>query len=221
MHQLRELKALAEEGALVLRFPEIQFDIQELKDFYTEISKTYPKTVPVVKNPEYGGWTLLSDSGDYRDGWQQGGAYVAGGRRFEKLAAHDTQTVGTQLFQYPEAQKALNTFFSLGLKPIRTRIAEIESGGRLNWHIDYPDPVFNVRWRAHLVVITNESARFKWRRTPESEVRELALPDDCHLYLVRVDVEHCVESKAGVRVHLISDFEILDGTTPVEVVLRA
>lgn len=220
MHHLRELKTLGDEGALVLRFPEHKFDVQELVRFYTTISNTYQKTLPEAENAEYGGWTLLSDTGDYRDGWQQGKAYEAGGQRFEKLRAHDTQTALTELSQYPEARNMLSTFSSLGLKPIRTRMAEIESGGKLNWHIDPPNPAFNVRWRAHLVVVTNESAKFKWRHGPEAEVREFSLPADGHLYLVRIDLEHCVESKEGVRVHIISDFDILDGDTPVEVVLK-
>lgn len=220
MRRLRELKALAEEGALVLRFPGTTFDIEELTRFYTTVSETYPKTIPEADNHEYGGWTLLSDSGDYRDGWQQGKAYEAQGRHFEKLGAHDTQTALTELSQYPEAQKALYNFSLLGLKPIRTRMAEIESGGKLNWHIDPPHPAFKVRWRAHLVVVTNESAKFKWRATPEAEVREFSLPADGHLYLVRIDVQHCVESKEGVRVHIISDFDILNEETPVEVVLK-
>ncbi|MBY0473354.1 hypothetical protein K2Q00_03725 [Patescibacteria group bacterium] len=221
MRHLWELKTLGDEGVLLLRFPETQFDVQELIRFYDKIRDTYPKTIPEVENAGYGGWALLSDSGDYRDGWQQGKAYEIGGRRFEKLTAHDTQTTLTELSQYPEAQNLFRTFHSLGLKPIRTRIAEIQSEGKLNWHIDPPDPAFNVRWRAHLVVITNDTAKFKWRLTPEAEVREFSLPADGYLYLARIDLEHCVESKEGVRVHIISDFNIIDGETPVEVVLAS
>lgn len=221
MRHLQELIPLANEGALLLRFPEETFNVEELVSFYRKISNTYPKTIPETQNAEYGGWTLLSDSGDYRDGWQQGKAYDAGGRRFEQLRAHDTQTTLTELSQYPEAQRVLRTFSSLGLRPIRTRIAEIQSGGKLNWHIDPSNPMFNVRWRAHLVIITNDSAKFKWRLASEGQVHEFSLPADGYLYLARIDVEHCVESKAGIRVHIISDFDIIDGNTPVEVVLRS
>lgn len=219
MRRLRELKTLGDEGALVLRFPEIKFDVEQLVRLYTTVSSAYPKTVPVADNPGYGGWTLLSDSGDYRDGWQQGKGYEAGDRRFEALVSENTQTVPTELFRYPEVQNMLHTFSSLGLKPIRTRIAEIEDGGKLNWHIDPPHPAFNIRWRAHLVVVTNDSAKFMWRRTPEAEVRTCSLPADGYLYLVRVDVRHSVESRVGMRVHIISDFEIIDGDIPLGVVL--
>lgn len=181
-----------------------RFDISRLREELAEIQQKYP---PCLRAQNWGGWSLLSASGHYQDGWQLGhqGYKEEDGvmkQDPEKLAELGYQpawkhTLPTEIIR-PELLKVLGTFKNLKLLPCRARLALLKSPFKSAIHRDALAHQYAVR--IHVPITTNETCLFV------SEKGWAHLPADGSSYLLEVNHFHQVINEGpSDRVHLIAD----------------
>lgn len=172
--------------------------------------RTHVLPLPEVSGPGgwFGGWSLTSGDGDYRDGWQRGHeVYKAGPGGGVAVDAE----LARRLFPKPPEQytvptplcvgslrEAVDAAVARGLRPYRARVSRLGPGAAMCFHVDSATE----GWRLHVPIATNPGCYFHWR-APGGETR-LRMPADGRAWLVRTDVEHRFVNEGGEdRYHLI------------------
>ncbi len=168
-----------------------------------DIERTYEK----VRDHGWGGWSLMSETGDYTDGWANGSeaftvdgddvtidaeaVKLKNGFEFHKTYQKYTEVATPELVFLCEQAKRL------GYRPSRARITHLEPGASSAWHIDdVPSSSFK---RLHFVIQTNPKALFKYRDA------EFNLPAR-NVFLVDVCQEHQIENLGDQpRIHIVID----------------
>jgi len=186
----------------------LRFDIKRIQNYFN----THVKQLePVYQSEVFGGWSILSASGDYRDGFQQ---------TEERFFSYDPNTDEYE-FDYDKAKKeigyarptwhtnltqagteyiaeVIETLRKLGLKPHRARWTRIPPNTTTIWHRDTREDVYAVR--LHIPVITNSECAF------ETEEGSLHMPADGYCYLVAVNHLHRAYNHGNEeRIHIIMD----------------
>jgi len=188
------------------------FDIERIRYYF---DKNVKHLEPVWQNNMFGGWSLLSTSGDYKDGFQQGHMYfekdpVTGKDRFNyekankecgftwpKMHVNPTQVGGGYMVE------VIQKIRDLSLQPHRARWTVITPGGTTSWHRDMADNFYGVR--LHIPVTTNPDCAF------ETEEGAFHMPADGSCYLVAVNKMHKAYNNGPVdRIHIIMD--VIDDT---------
>ena len=184
----------------------ITFDVSKLQDYYRTTVKQWPA---IWQNDQFGGWSILSTSGDYADGFQQGHLYfvtdATGRSRFDYERAHreagftwpkmhvNFTQVGTDY-----VASMIQQIRDLRLNPHRARWTIITPSGATTWHRDMADNLYGVR--LHIPVITNPDCAFI---TDEGSFH---MPADGSCYLVAVNKMHkAVNLGQEDRIHIIMD----------------
>lgn len=201
---------LAHLGGVVLMIAEkleVRFDIKRLQNYFNTQVKTFE---PVFQNEMFGGWSILSTSGDYRDGFQQPHPFyfynqASGKYELDYERAH--REIG---FTWPEMHvnltqvgtdyitEVIEIIRRLGLKPHRARWTWIPPNSTTTWHRDVWESSYGVR--LHIPVITNPECLF------ETEEGSVHMPADGSCYLVAVNCLHKAYNHGNEdRVHIIMD----------------
>lgn len=159
---------------------------------------------PKVQDGGWGGWSLMSETGEYTDGWENGSKAFAtlddgsvivqpitNGFEFNR-----TNQVYTELCT-PELMFLCEQAKRLGYRPSRARITHLEPGASSEWHVDdVPSSKFK---RLHFIIKTNPNAVFKYRSG------EIHLPARS-VFLIDVCKEHQIENRGSEpRIHIILD----------------
>lgn len=185
----------------------LRFDIDKLQDYFLSNVKPF---AAVWQSKTFGGWSILSATGDYKDGFQRGheffissletGATVFDHKRaaaeigFTDPAKHviPTQMGGGYIHEMIEQIK------HYGLKPHRARWTVVTHGGYTDWHRDNIETRYGVR--LHIPIITNEGCSFT------TEEGDYHMPADGSCYLVAVNLMHkAVNQGSDDRIHIIMD----------------
>lgn len=168
----------------------MSFDVEKLREELADIVRRFP---PFMVTDTYGGWSALSSTGSYLDGWGNGqraydANFMPGASMQEKRAALGLKDIST--YREPTEicegylRQMLVTLRDAGLSPLRARIALLKGGGRTTLHRDAPEGHYAVR--LHIPIVTNKQC------TLESEGQSVHLPADGSGYLIRVDRLHQV-----------------------------
>jgi hypothetical protein len=168
----------------------MSFDVQKLREELQQIVRRFP---PFMVTDTYGGWSALSSTGSYLDGWGNGQRaydenFMPGATMEEKRAALGIKNITS--YQEPtEICEGYLREMLLGLRdagfcPLRARIAMLKGGGKTTLHRDAPEGYYAVR--LHIPITTNEQCIL------ESEGQSVHLPADGSGYLIRVDRLHQV-----------------------------
>ncbi len=178
-------------------------DIEELRRFF----ETQIQTVePIWQTEQFGGWSLTSSNGDYRDGWHQAHRNYVGQTAEQAQALTTAQGVAplgafrkpTQLCGGPFLD-FIQRLEQAGFYPRRARLICLRAGGASSWHRDAADTQYAVR--LHVPITTNAGCFFQIG-TPEA-------PDQRHLkagdvYLLKVNRLHrVINSGSEDRIHLV------------------
>jgi hypothetical protein len=185
----------------------IRFNIKRIRNYFNTQVK---QKELVSQNEIFGGWSILSASGDYRDGFQLTyGCYnynqLTGKYDFDYEKAHRENSytwpkehinftqVGTEYIA-----DIINTLRRIGLKPHRARWTRIAAHGSTIWHQDETDDTYAVR--LHIPVITNPECAF------ETNEGKFHMPADGSCYLVKVNCQHRAYNYGDEdRIHIIMD----------------
>jgi hypothetical protein len=180
----------------------IKFDILKLRDHLEK--NVFP--LDMAKQSEaFGGWSVLSSNGNYKDGWQPGHLLL------DKAVNESTKKEITSKMPKTFSEYTLETEIchgylkevieatrALKLSPYRARITCLAAGKSSRWHIDVPPEKYAVR--LHVPIFTNEKCFFETRTETEHLVA------DGSAYLLYVNREHRVINEGTTdRYHLIMD----------------
>lgn len=196
-------------GAVMIaeRVP-LGLDIPRLR---AEFERTVRPLPMACQSEDYGGWSVLSRTGDHLDGWQRG--HVALQRGIRDLAEIRTARLSPELdYVTPTplcvgyVAEVLAAIRARGFYLARVRFALLRAMGGSRWHRDGLEGEYSVR--LHVAVITNEGCLF---RTKTGAVH---MPADGDGYLVDVAQMHeIVNQGAEDRVHLFMPVWDLKGAS--------
>lgn len=185
----------------------IRFNIKDIRDYFN----THVKHLePVCQTEMFGGWSILSSSGNYWDGFQQGHAYFVY-NSYTKQYEFDYEKANREIgFTWPKEHinltqvgtgcisEIIGTLRKIGLKPCRARWTKIEPHGATVWHKDEHPDLYGVR--LHIPVITNPKCAF------ETKEGKFHMPADGSCYLVNVNCLHRAYNDGNeARIHIIMD----------------
>jgi hypothetical protein len=180
-----------------------QFDIQLLK------KHLYDFVIPleICKASEtFGGWSLLSSNGSYKDGWHKGNKLINTATDTEDYVKK-LESIGAKLtseYIHPTEichgymLEVVNKLREKGLNPRRMRIIRLVAHGSCLWHSDVPEHKYVVR--LHIPIETNGGCFF------ETRTEKAFLPADGSSYFIFVNREHRVVNDGDTpRYHIVAD----------------
>lgn len=179
-----------------------KIDIDLLRNSINENTRGYD---PFMVSKSFGGWSVTSFTGDYRDGWQKGDlvytdAYKNAVDKEEFIRNLGIRKNTEHINKTQVCKGYLNTvtdeLISAGFEPCRMRLSLLKSKGESIWHRDAEDDQYAVR--LHIPIFTNEECFF------ETEEGKAHLVADGSIYIVRVNRMHRVTNHGNQdRLHLI------------------
>jgi len=195
----------------------INIDIDQLqKDLVEHVLSLGP---PVIQGeefmtPEYhgfGGWTLLSRTGDWHDGWEMGHVAQSEARElvYPKGQPNYRALKYLNFSQGPEHNKPtqackgefvriLEQLEKLGLQPRRARVSIMQPGACTTVHQDAPSNVYMAR--VHIPIITNPQC------IHSCEGIDLHMPADGSAYIMWVNLMHQARNTSNEnRYHMLVD----------------
>lgn len=162
---------------------------------------------PERQSDAFGGWSVWSSNGSYRDGWQQGHRILAQNHLTEEERRRELTKLGLASpldFRKPTEichgylAEVLKTIDLAGLYPRRARIIQLSPHSSSSWHRDAPDHIYMVR--LHIPILTNPGCFF------ETETERAHLPADGRAYFLFVNGMHRVVNDGDTpRYHLVVD----------------
>lgn len=179
-------------------------DISKLR---THLEKFVMPLPPVMNGSYFGGWSVLSSTGDYQDGFQRGQRiydedFMPGASVLEKanalgIKARHHYRIPTQICHGYLAE-IVAQMRTLGLEPARVRLSLLKANGHSTKHRDANAGSYCVR--LHIPIVTNPDCTF------ECDEGAAHLPADGSAYVLDVSREHQVFNRGATdRIVLISD----------------
>lgn len=183
----------------------IPFNIEKLRTEFLENTKRLP---PIMTNAYFGGWSVTSSNGDYKDGWLPQNTYFnAKEKNIEEVRRNNSKAgiKGPQFYRTPtelcvgEIKNVISFLEENGYFPCRARFTILKAHGYTPFHRDYPEWLYGVR--LHIPIITNEKCFFEY----ENERKNLLA--DGSAYLLKINRTHRVINESDYdRVHFLCDF---------------
>ena len=182
---------------------------------------------PVIQGEEfitpeyngYGGWGLLTRTGDWHDGWELGHIahkqardllYPNGVPNYRALKylnfSHGFEHKNPTQACVGETLATLQKIESLGFYPRRARLSVLHAGGASDYHRDAADGVYMAR--IHIPVITNKQC------IHYCEGEQIHMPADGSVYMMWVNKMHQIKNTSTEdRYHIIMDAYDTQGQT--------
>ena len=166
----------------------LSFDIERLTTYFQEHVKPLE---PTYNGNTYHGWSVLSSTGSYKDGWVHGSScykIVDGKNVFDieesrkiNLKPEIKYNKPTEIYKGYLAE-VMDTISQNGLLPCRARIVCLPAYSNTNWHRDHRDGFY---WmRLHIPLVTNPHCKF----ISENDITHM--PADGSAYLVNTAQMH-------------------------------
>jgi hypothetical protein len=193
---------------------DLQVDHLALQKFLRDEVLTRPQ-VYQGSGQYFGGWSVTSGTGDYRDGWQPGqtafknarraGAIEIDGQLFQQMFPIHPRLmrVPTELYRGPIEslmREIERRCVPTGIIPSRVRLSKLDANRRLAFHRDSPVE----EWRIHVPITSNRKCFFEWdfNNDGEPDLRLHMVPGTA--WFVRVDQLHrFVNDGDEARIHLM------------------
>ncbi len=183
----------------------LTFDINRLRE---HVEKYVIPLEPIRQSNSFGGWSVLSSDGTYKDGWHMGHVLIEKESRTEDInkglaemgARPSAEYVYPTEICHGYLLEVIEEIKKLGFRPRRARIIRLSSGLASSWHRDSPEHSRFVR--LHVPIITNADCFF------EIEGDKEHLPATGQAYLLRVNRLHRVVNRGPEdRYHLVMDVD--------------
>lgn len=183
----------------------IKFNLDSLRK---HLEKNIFPLAPVMVSDHFGGWSVYSSNGSYKDGWAKGQliydeSFMPGLTIKEKALhlgiKHSTEYIIETEICHGPLKELMDLIKSYDLTPRRARLSLLKSNGASSLHQDAPSNVYSVR--LHIPIITNEQCFFI-----SGDEREHLPADGETAYFIFVNRPHQVINQGiSDRVHLIMD----------------
>ncbi len=182
---------------------ETRFDIKKLCD---HLEKYVLPLESVQQSVSFGGWSVLSSNGDYKDGWLMGHKVISSEMSKEALNENLKKVGFTEIENYKHPTEICHGYLkevadfllASGVNPRRMRLIRLTKGMSSSWHRDGPDNRYFVR--LHVPIITNSGCVF------ETDEGSAHMPADGSSYFLKVNRMHRVSNRGEAdRFHLVMD----------------
>lgn len=203
---------------LLAKIPGLQVDIEKLNWHFQNVVKQYEPVYTRTESDKplkkYGGWSVTSQTGDYRDGWDQ----YRGQNNADPLTRYKNNWRPRWFFDKKTQictgylNEVVDMVNDMGFVTRGIRIWDNPIGGHhIGWHTDGPSNVYSVR--LHIPIVTNPDCVHVWATLPE-ETR-IHIPADGSTYLFRTNVTHDTFNYGTTeRYHLIFETWDVKGIVP-------
>lgn len=181
-----------------------QFDLEKLRSHLEEAVFPHP---PHMVGKFFGGWSVTSSNGSYKDGWASGERALDPDFMPGLTVAEKYKAIGilkASEYRHPTEicfgylKEVMDEISEAGFNPLRARLSLLKAKGSSSLHRDGPDERYAVR--LHLPIITNEFCTFV------CEEGSAHVPADGTAHLVRVNRLHQVFNNGDAdRIHLIME----------------
>lgn len=179
-----------------------KININLLKNTVTEATQNY---LPFMVSSCFGGWSVTSASGSYRDGWQSGELLYSDAyknsldkEKFRKNLGFlkSTEHINKTEICKGYLNEVVNDLIEDSFEPCRIRLSLLKAGGQSTWHRDAEENQYTVR--LHIPIFTNTNCFF------ESEGDRVHLKADGSIYIIKVNKLHrVINCGTEDRLHLI------------------
>lgn len=180
-----------------------RFDIGKLRE---HLEKYVLPLEPVRQSTAFGGWSIQSSNGSYKDGWHLGSVALDDKMSVEEIKKF-IESIGLKpISDYVRPTEICHGYLKFlidflaenKLDPRRARVTKLSPGQSSVWHRDAPDNYPLVR--LHIPIVTNPECRF------ETEAGCVHLPADGSSYFLPVNRMHRVVNDGSTeRYHIIVD----------------
>lgn len=189
---------------LIAERVEAQVDTQNLWQSIKPLLEKYPA---VHRSPAFGGWSLQSTNGSYKDGWSMDFCPYNGpeneGPTWTPRTEAELKIPTIQEYKRPtELMTASFTALfeqleSLGLNPRRGRIIKLAPRSATVWHQDGSSRFYQAR--IHIPLVTNKACFF------ETDKGVFHMPSDGAFYFVHINHMHrAVNDSDEDRYHFVA-----------------
>ncbi len=175
------------------------FDLEKLRQHVIDYVLPLPSE---QQNYAFGGWSVLSSDGSYKDGWHKGHLIYEGKTDEEISKLRQEMKIGQKKYDKPTEichgylQYVMDEL--LPIKPHRARIIRLRAGTESVWHRDTKED--DLMYRLHIPIITNEKCFYMTTQ----EKTHMPATGDC--YIIRVNQLHRVVNYGTEdRLHLVMD----------------
>lgn len=152
--------------------------------------------------PGFGGWSVTSDTGDWKDGWRSANASVKLPEQYNKP---------TQLC-VGYMKEIIDQLSDLGMQPTKVRVSCLPPKGHSSIHRDYPSNYF--RARLHIPILTNSENCHILYDNSNVEVTRTNMKADGSAYMFWVNLKHqYINLSNENRYHLVMDCKDTKGIT--------
>ena len=170
---------------------------------------------PMMVSAGFGGWSVLSATGEYTDGWSKGeqlynplfmpGTDIETRKKALGLFPLDQYTRPTEIC-HGYLSKVITDIQEMGLNPMRARLSILKAQSSSSRHKDGEPHEYAVR--LHIPIITNQQCTFA------TDDEQAHLPADGSVYVLHVNRWHQVFNKSQEdRIHLIMSIRDTSGVT--------
>jgi hypothetical protein len=175
----------------------IQIDVNQFLNSLEMMSETFGP--PVMQDDAFGGYSLQSQTGDWKDGFEFAYSYIRN--------TGNGNSIGREPHEYNKRTAVCEKYFSdyidkleeLNFYPRRTRLTLVKAGSEMTWHQDAPMGSYCVR--LHLALVTNSEVAFQ---TKDND--NVHIPRDGYLYALDTSTMHrSVNYGSTDRWHIISE----------------
>lgn len=188
----------------------LKFDISKLNEHFETNVRSLE---PVYNGKTYHGWSVLSSTGSYKDGWFHGSScykLVNGESVFDWETARKLELKAENQYDKPTEictgylAEVINKISESGLRPCRARIVCLPPQAHTNWHRDHRDGFYWIR--LHIPIVTNARCKF----ITENDITHM--PADGSAYLVNTAQMHmAVNGGSEPRYNLIMQVWDMNG----------
>ena len=177
------------------------FDIDKLQDYlYNTVLKIGDPVCPTAKG--YGGWSVTSQTGDWKDGWRAKGQGVHPPEKYNKPTPLYTGYI----------VEVLDCISQDGFEPTKVRISQLPPNGKSSIHRDYPPSMW--RARLHIPILTNDKCCHIIYSMDLKEQTKYHMAADGSAYILWVNLKHQYFNLSDkYRYHVVIDVQDTKGIT--------
>ena len=188
----------------------IEFDIEKLrKEFFDNVLAIGE---PIIQGAEYGskfgGWSVLSSNGSWKNGMTGGQAAFNNGKvDYEtayKLGINHEFNFGVKTELCTNyINEVIDTINEMGLYPKRARFTVLKAGGESTIHKDTLKTE-HYAVRIHIPIVTNEKCVHILYDNDKNELDRIHMPADGSAYILKVNEYHQIKNESSHdRYHLL------------------
>lgn len=194
---------------------DLQFNIpklvEDMEKYVLPLGEPYFQGLEYGYREAFGGWSLQSHTGHWRDGWEIGHVvsdeakdiFYPNGRtnykafKYMNVANPVEHRIPTEACQ-GELKNVIDQIAAYGLNPRRARVTLLNPGTESSWHRDGIESDYLVR--LHIPLITHESC------IHTCEDSKIHMPADGSAYIMWVNRFHKAENYSDIkRYHILMD----------------